>query len=52
MTQVKAFAMLVVAAFSADMTIFDGAYRHALGRSMSNATWHVTNLHWTGFVGR
>lgn len=52
MAQVKAFAMLVIVAFSADMAIYDGAYRHALGRSTSNAVWHVTNLHWTGFVGR
>jgi hypothetical protein len=52
MTQIKAFAIFVVIAFTADMAIYDGAYRHALGHSINNATWHVTHLHWTGFLGR
>lgn len=52
MTQVKAFAMLVVAAFTVDMAAFDGVYRHALNREVRHVVHEVSGLHWTGFIGR
>ncbi len=52
MTQVKAFAMLVVVAFAIDMAAFDGAYRHSLSRHVHHLVYEVSGLHWTGFVGR
>ena len=51
MTQIKAFALLVVVAFTVDMAAFGGAYRHQVGRGMGQAVYKVSNLHWTGFVG-
>ncbi|MDQ8756635.1 hypothetical protein RCO27_10360 [Sphingosinicella sp. LHD-64] len=51
MTQVKAFAALVIVAFTVDMAAFDGAYRHAWARSVHHAVHQVSSLHWTGFIG-
>lgn len=52
MTQLKAFAMLVVVAFTVDMAAFDGAYRHALARHVQHVVYQVSGQHWTGFLGR
>ena len=52
MVQVKAFAMLVIVAFTVDLAAFDGHYRREVGQGMRNAAWHVSSLHWTGFLGR
>lgn len=51
MTQIKAFAMLVVVAFTVDAAAYGGVYRHALGHSVNHAAHEISNLHWTGFLG-
>ena len=51
MSKVKAFAVLVVIAFTVDMVGFDGLYRDRWGRSVQHAANEVSSLHWTGFIG-
>lgn len=52
MTQVKAFAILIVIAFTVDMAAFDGAYRHSWARTVQHTVYEVSGLDWTGFLGR
>ncbi len=49
--KLKAFAVLVIIAFTVDMVAFDGAYRHSWARSVNHAANEVASLHWTGFLG-
>ena len=51
MVQVKAFAMLVIVAFTVDLAAFDGHYRRAVGHEIRAAAFNVSSLHWRGFIG-
>ncbi len=51
MSKLKAFAVLVIVAFTVDMVAFDSAYRHSWTQSARHAAHQVANLHWTGFIG-
>lgn len=50
MSKVKAFAVLVIVAFTVDMVVFDSAYRQSWSQSARHAAHKITNLHWTGFI--
>ena len=50
MFQVKAFAMLVIAAFTVDMAAFDGHYRRVVGHEMRVIAFNVGHLNWRGFI--
>ncbi len=51
MVQVKAFAMLVIVAFTVDLAAYDGHYRRVLGHEIRAAAYNVSSLHWRGFIG-
>ena len=51
MVQVKAFAMLVIVAFTVDLAAFDGHYRRVVGHEMRVAAFNVSSLNWRGFIG-
>jgi hypothetical protein len=46
MTQLKAFAFLVLIAFTVDFTAYDGSYRRDLGRDIRIAADQVSSLNW------
>lgn len=48
MTQLKAFAMLVIVAMGADWAAFDGVYRRAFGRGVNHAVYQISHMNWTG----
>jgi hypothetical protein len=50
MVQVKAFAMLVIVAFTVDMAAYDGHYRKVVGHEMRVIAYNVGSLNWRGFV--
>ena len=52
MIYVKAFAALLIVAFTVDAMAFDGEYRRSCAYSFNKAATHVKSLHWTGFLGR
>ena len=51
MVQVKAFAMLVIVAFTADLAAFDGHYRRVAGHEIRVVAYNVSSLNWRGFIG-
>lgn len=51
MSKLKAFAVLVIVAFTVDMVAYNGAYRQSWSRSAVHAANEVARLHWTGFIG-
>ncbi|MBX3561354.1 MAG: hypothetical protein KF780_06025 [Sphingomonas sp.] len=51
MSKVKAFAVVVIIAFTVDMVAYDGLYRERWSRSVQHAAEEVSSLHWTGIVG-
>lgn len=46
MVQLKAFAFLVLIAFTVDLTAFGGSYRRELGRDVHVAADRVSSLDW------
>jgi hypothetical protein len=46
MVQLKAFALLVVIAFTVDLAACDGSYRRELGRDIHVAADRVSSLDW------
>lgn len=46
MTQLKAFAFLVLIAFTVDMAAYGGWYRREMGRDIRVAADHVSGLDW------
>jgi hypothetical protein len=46
MVQVKAFAFLVLIAFTVDLTAFGGSYRRELSRDVRVAADQVSSLDW------
>lgn len=52
MIYIKAFAALLIVAFTVDAAAFDGEYRRSSAYTFNKIVTHVKSLHWTGFLGR
>jgi hypothetical protein len=50
MVQVKAFAMLVIVAFTVDLAAYEGHYRRVVGHEMRVIVYNIASLNWRGFV--
>ncbi len=50
MVQVKAFAMLVIVAFTVDLAAYEGHYRRVVGHEMHVIVYNIGTLNWRGFV--
>ena len=50
MVHVKAFALLVIVAFTVDLAAYEGHYRRVVGHEMRVVVYSVGNLNWRGFI--